>query len=174
MSKDPATSGGWVGIYCASSCPMLILKWTHIEFGGFALSDDQGISVGQKGGDAFSILFQNPDGIFVMEDNWLYGGVDDPIRVSNGKICFMRNTFEKGGLHGGDCLNCKGGTVGDMAYNLYVGMATNGQKASNKGIPAGASQTNYCNLLILKYSKPPLPYKFFVIYISSSYSIIFI
>lgn len=121
---------------------MLILKWTHIEFGGFALSDDQGISVGQKGGDAFSILFQNPDGIFVMEDSWLYGGVDDPIRVSNGKICFMRNTFEKGGLHGGDCLNCKGGTVGDMAYNLYVGMATNGQKASNKGIPAGASQTN--------------------------------
>src|SRR5207244_2356875 len=25
-NKDPAFVGGWAGIYCASSCPMLILK----------------------------------------------------------------------------------------------------------------------------------------------------
>ncbi|HVZ26680.1 MAG TPA: hypothetical protein VG842_11515, partial [Sediminibacterium sp.] len=118
-AKDPAFSGGWAGIYCASSCPMLILKWTHVEFGGNGLSIAQGAFVNQKAGTAFSILFQNPAGIFVMEDSWLYGGVDDPIRISNGKICFMRNTFEKGGISGGDCLNCKGGTVGDMAYNLF-------------------------------------------------------
>jgi len=141
-TKDPAFVGGWAGIYCASTCPMLILKWTHMEFGGSALSISQGTFVNQKSGTAYSILFQNPSGIFVMEDSWLYGGVDDPIRISNGKICFMRNTFEKGGIHGGDCLNCKGGTVGDMAYNLFVGMATNGQKASNKGQPVGAPQTN--------------------------------
>jgi len=54
----------------------------------------------------------------------------------------MRSTFEKGGIKGGDCLNCKGGTVGDMAYNLFVGIATNGQKASNKGQPVGGQQTN--------------------------------
>jgi hypothetical protein len=29
-----------------------------------------------------------------------------------------------------------------MAYNLFVGVATNGQKASNKGQPVGAPQTN--------------------------------
>ncbi len=141
-SKDPAFAGGWPGIYCASSCPMLILKWTHIEFGGAGLSITQGSYVNQSSGTAFSILFQNQTGIFVMEDSWLYGGVDDPIRISNGKICFMRNTFEKGGIKGGDCLNCKGGTVGDMGYNLFVGMATNGQKASNKGQPVGGQQTN--------------------------------
>lgn len=141
-SKDPAFAGGWPGIYCASTCPMLILKWTHVEFGGYGLSSSQASLVNQKAGTAFSILFQNPAGFFVMEDSWLYGGVDDPIRVSNGKIALLRNTFEKGGLNGGDVLNCKGGTVGDMAYNLFVGMATNGQKASNKGQPAGASQTN--------------------------------
>lgn len=141
-TTDPAFAGGWAGIYCASSCPMLILKWTHVEFGGNGLSDVQAALVNQSSGTAFSVLFQNTNGIFVMEDSWLYGGVDDPIRISNGKICFMRNTFEKGGLHGGDCLNCKGGTVGDMAYNLFVGMATNGQKASNKGQPVGADQTN--------------------------------
>jgi len=141
-TTDPAFSGGWPGIYCASTCPMLILKWTHVEFGGSALSIAQGALVNQSSGTAFSILFQNPKGIFVMEDSWLYGGVDDPIRISNGKICFMRSTFEKAGLKGGDCLNCKGGTVGDMAYNLFVGVATNGQKASNKGLPVGAQQTN--------------------------------
>ena len=141
-ATDPAFAGGWAGLYCASTCPMLILKWTHVEFGGAGLSIAQGAIVNQSSGTAFSILFQNKDGIFVMEDSWLYGGVDDPIRISNGKICMMRNTYEKGGLHGGDCLNCKGGTVGDMAYNLFVGIATNGQKASNKGQPVGASQTN--------------------------------
>jgi hypothetical protein len=141
-SHDPAFSGGWAGLYCAPSCPMLILKWTHVEFGGAGLSIAQAALVNQSAGAAYSILFQNPNGIFVMEDSWLYGGVDDPIRISNGKICFMRSTFEKAGFHGGDCLNCKGGTVGDMAYNLFVGIATNGQKASNKGLPVGASQTN--------------------------------
>jgi len=141
-SKDPAFSGGWAGIYCASSCPMLILKWTHVEFGGSGLSISQGAFVNQSSGAAYSILFQNPSGIFIMEDSWLYGGVDDPIRISNGKICFMRSTFEKAGIKGGDCLNCKGGTVGDMAYNLFVGIATNGQKASNKGQPVGGQQTN--------------------------------
>lgn len=141
-ATDPAFSGGWVGIYCDTSCTSLILKWTHIEFGGNSTTDAQAKLVSQKGGNAFSILFQNPNGIFVMEDSWLYGGVDDPIRISSGKISLMRNTFEKGGLKGGDCLNCKGGTLGDMAYNLFVGMATNGQKASNKGIAAGSFQTN--------------------------------
>ena len=141
-SKDPAFAGGWAGIYCSSTCPMLILKWTHVEFGGSGLTNTQGPLVNQSAGTAFSILFQNKDGIVVMEDSWLYGGVDDPVRISNGKISIMRNTFEKGGLHGGDCLNAKGGTVGDMAYNLFVGLATNGQKASNKGQPVGAAQTN--------------------------------
>lgn len=141
-STDPAFTGGWAGIYCGSSCPMLILKWTHMNFGGSGLTNLQAPLVNQSTGTAFSILFQNANGVFVMEDSWLYGGGDDAIRVSSGKICIMRSTFEKTGLHGGDCLNTKGGTVGDMAYNLFVGIATNGQKASNKGQPVGASQTN--------------------------------
>ena len=141
-AKDPAFAGGWTGIYCAATCPMLILKWTHVEFAGAGLTSLQAPLVNQSTGTAFSILFQNANGVFVMEDSWLYGGVDDPIRISNGKIAFIRSTFEKAGIHGGDCLNCKGGTVGDMAYNLFVGVATNGQKASNKGQPVGAPQTN--------------------------------
>lgn len=139
---DPAYSGKWKGIYCDTSCTLLCLKWTHVEFAGASLGAALAPSLGQKAATNFSILFQNPNGYFVMEDSWLYGGVDDPVRISNGKVAFFRNTFEKGGLNGGDFLNAKGGTVGDMAYNLFIGTATSGQKASNKGQPIGAPQTN--------------------------------
>jgi hypothetical protein len=52
----------------------------------------------------------------------------------------MRNTFEKGGLFGGESLNIKSGCVGNYAYNVTIGSATNGPKASNKG--ANTTQTN--------------------------------
>ena len=58
-----------------------------------------------------------------MEDSWVYGGIDDPIRISSGNIAIFRNTEEKGGLNGGDGINVKGGTVGDMAYNFFIGNA---------------------------------------------------
>ena len=45
----------------------------------------------------------------------------------------MRNTFEKGGFTGGESMNIKSGNVGIFAYNLIVGSATNGPKASNNG-----------------------------------------
>ncbi|MFX5751909.1 hypothetical protein ABTE32_21050, partial [Acinetobacter baumannii] len=48
----------------------------------------------------------------------------------------------KCGGTGGDIVNVKGGTVGTMAYNFFIGTAYNGQKASNKGQPVGAPQTN--------------------------------
>src|SRR5258708_35243190 len=73
------------------------------------------------------------NGIFVLEDSWVYGGVDDPIRIQGGRINVMRNTFEKGGLFGGESLNVKSGTIGNYAYNVTIGSATNGPKASNKG-----------------------------------------
>jgi hypothetical protein len=50
--------------------------------------------------------------------------------------------MEKGGLNGGDGFNVKGSTQGDMAYNFFIGNATGGQKASNKGQPTGAPTCN--------------------------------
>lgn len=134
-SVDPAFSGKWCGINCDTSCTLLVLKWTHIEFGGATFGTNNGYLVyGNKAGSkSYTILFQNANGSFVMEDSWLYGSIDDAVRIQSGKIHIMRNTFEKAGYIGGDCLNAKSGTVGDMAYNLFVGTATNGTKASNKG-----------------------------------------
>jgi hypothetical protein len=142
ISSDSAHIGLWRGIMCDTSCPMLILKWTHVDFAGANESVADAKAVGETTGTSFNILFQNPKGIFVMEDSWLYGGTDDGIRISNGRIHLFRNTFEKCGGSGGDILNCKGGTVGTMGYNFFIGTAYNGQKASNKGQGLGAPQTN--------------------------------
>jgi hypothetical protein len=137
---DPAYHGYWKGIIGGHSCALMVMKWTHIDFAGAAYND-AGPAVGQKAGTSFSVLFQNYNGVFVFEDSWIYGATDDAMRISNGKIAVFRNTFEKCGPTGGDCVNVKGGTVGTMAYNFFIGTATNAQKASNKGAPVGAPET---------------------------------
>jgi hypothetical protein len=142
LAQDSAHIGLWKGIIGDTSCTNMILKWTHIDFAGAAYGNVAGPAVGQKATTSFCILFQNPNGNFILEDSWLYGGTDDCIRVSDGKIHVFRNTFEKCGGTGGDIVNVKGGTVGTMAYNFFIGTAYNGQKASNKGQPTGAAQTN--------------------------------
>jgi hypothetical protein len=130
-ATDQAYQGGWGGIYCDTSCHLLVIKWTHIDFGGAALQ-----TVPFKGptvGNAFCMWFGCPTGNFVMEDSWLYGSTDDAVRFYGGHINVMRNTLEKFGGVGGDGFNSKSGTQGNMAYNLFIGGATNGTKASNDG-----------------------------------------
>ncbi|WP_354359566.1 hypothetical protein [Pedobacter sp. UYP30] len=129
---DNAYKGLWTGINCDVTCKLLVLKWTHIEFGGGVYTNPP--VEGTKANDnSFVVLFQNTDGVFVMEDSWVYGSIDDPIRLKGGKFNLMRNTFEKCGFTGGDVMNAKSGSVGNMAYNLVIGAATTGTKASNKG-----------------------------------------
>ncbi len=136
---DPAYKGYWGGILGDLDTKLMVIKWTHVEFGcgKLATSPVAGIS---NGNPAYMISFNNANGVFVLEDSWVYGGVDDPIRIQGGKFNVMRNTFEKGGLFGGESLNIKSGCVGNYAYNLTIGSATNGPKASNKGL--NTTQTN--------------------------------
>lgn len=141
-STDSAHSGGWKGIIGDTSCPLMVIKWTRMNFGGAQYGSVVGPSVNQGSGTSYNVLFQNPNGYFIMEDCWLYGGTDDCMRISDGKIHVFRNTFENNGGSGGDIVNVKGGTVGTMAYNFFIGTAYNGQKASNKGQGVGAPQTN--------------------------------
>ena len=141
LNDDSAHVGKWEGIMCDTSCPLLVLKWTHIDWAGASYNNVDGPAV-HDAGQSFNILFQNPKGYLIMEDSWIYGGTDDCMRISNGKIHVFRNTFEKCGGSGGDCVNSKGGTVGTVAYNFFIGTAYNGQKASNKGQPVGAPETN--------------------------------
>ena len=133
VSSDSAYVGYWTGINCEPSCTLLDLKWTRIEYTGAAFGTSFVPTMYYPKDNSHNIMFFNPDGDFIMEDSWVYGTLIDACRINSGRIHIMRNTFEKCGITVGEGLNAKSGTVGDMAYNLFVGVATNGTKASNKG-----------------------------------------
>ncbi len=137
---DPALKGKWTGIIGGPTCSYMVLKWTRVELGGAAISAAMKSFTG--GSSPYPLYFANPAGIFVLEDSWVYGSTDDPFRINGGKISVMRNTFEKCGYTGGEAMNAKAGTIGDFAYNLCVGMATNGPKISNINVAVGFPSSN--------------------------------
>jgi len=137
-ATDPAFVGKWSGIIGAADCNKIILKWTHIEFAGGKTSGD----IAVISASPYPIYFQNPYGSLVLEDSWIYGSVDDAIRTLGGKIEMFRNTFEKCGYTGGEALNAKAGTIGDFAYNVCIGIATNGPKNSNISAIPGVPESN--------------------------------
>lgn len=130
-TSDSAYAGGWSGIYCDKTCPLLVIKWTHLDFAGAGLQTIP--FTGPSVGDQYCIYFGNPGGNFILEDSWIYGTPDDAVRFYGGHVNIMRNTLEKCGGTGGDGFNAKGGTQGNMAYNLIIGGATNGTKSANDG-----------------------------------------
>jgi hypothetical protein len=145
---DPALklthSKAWSGIQCDTSATLLILKWTHIEFvGNVAGAANATLFEGAYAAadNLFTVLFQNPKGNLIIEDCWIYGTSTDALRCKRGKVHIMRNTVEKMAHDDGDAFNVKGGTVGDMAYNLFIGTAKGGTKAANAGQLAGTSAT---------------------------------
>jgi hypothetical protein len=139
-NTDPALQGKWTGIIGATNCKLMVIKWAHIEFGGATISD--AMKTFTSATSPYPLYFANPAGIFVLEDSWIYGSVDDPWRINGGKIAVMRNTFEKCGYTGGEAMNAKAGTIGDFAYNLMIGMATNGPKLSNINVAVGFPGSN--------------------------------
>jgi hypothetical protein len=139
-NNDPALKGKWTGVIGATTCPLMVFKWTRVEFGGAAISSAMKSFTG--GSSPYPLYFANPNGTFVLEDSWVYGSVDDPWRINGGKIHVMRNTFEKCGYTGGEAMNAKAGTIGDFAYNLCIGMATNGPKLSNINVLPGVPGSN--------------------------------
>jgi hypothetical protein len=156
-SKDSAFNGIWKGVIGDTSCKYLIFKWTHLEYCG-ALAGANGSNAYSFAGlkttdNSYAIFASNGNGYMVFEDSWIYGTVDDAIRIGgNGSnIAILRSTFEKCGKAGGDVLNIKAGGVGDMAYNFFIGNATNSLKAANSGAGPGIENCNvnvYNNTLI--------------------------
>jgi hypothetical protein len=150
LGQDSAYVGGWGGIYASGTSKFVILKWTHLDFGGAALKalpfpNSNSLKVGAQ----FILYFMNPQGLFIMEDSWIYGSPDDATRFYGGTYNIMRNTMEKCGSDGGDGFNAKGSAVGNMAYNLIIGGATNGTKTASDGTTAGECQfTMYNNTYI--------------------------
>ena len=131
----------WAGIQCDTSAKLVDIKWTHLDFAGGSADANNPPNGYTSGADLFVILFQNANGYLILEDSWVYGSTTDAVRMLGGKFHIMRNTAEKIAYNDGDCFNMKNSSVGDMAYNLIVGTAKGGTKASNKGT-YGTTQTN--------------------------------
>jgi len=145
-SKDPAftSTSRWLGINGDVSCNLMVFKWTHVDFTGAEFGATPPISALSPSSPSYAIFYQNADlkGQFILEDSWVYGSGVDAVRVQGGNINVMRNTFEKCGYTGGNAINVQGGTLGNIAYNVVIGAATNGINVSNANAPAGGPETN--------------------------------
>lgn len=128
-----AGKGYWGGIQCGATSGDLILKWTHFEFAGGAAGAGADLNVFAPGDPRNNLSYTNINGNVIIEDCWFFGSQDDGLRILHGKVSLMRNTFEDCGTTGGEAVNMKNGVVGDVAYNLVIGAATNAFKISNSG-----------------------------------------
>jgi hypothetical protein len=141
-TRANAFKGFWGGIQGGTSGGDIIIKWTKMEYAGGPAGPANDPAVYTAGVPRYTIVYANIAGKFILEDSWIGNSKDDGIRVISGKISVMRNTFECNGESGGEGLNLKSGTVGDIGYNFFIGSATNALKVSNSG--GTTIQTNVC------------------------------
>ena len=117
--------GKWRGIL-GDSMSLISLKWTTIEYSGSP--DPTGHtnrSLQIKANAANTSLL-------IMEDCILRNTADDGIQMYGGNISILRNTFKNVGQPGGDPLNFKQGTQGEIAYNLVWNSGGNCVKINSK------------------------------------------
>ena len=138
-------AGLWGGIQCTEKANLVCLKWTRLEY----LGGEGGPGTPRAGRIRYGLWTLSSDTEVVIEDCHFYGAKDDVYRPVGGKINLVRNTFEFCGETGGDGLNVKAGTVGNIAYNVFYGSATNAFKPSNEGDGTVQSHINVYNNTIL-------------------------
>jgi hypothetical protein len=129
-------SGLWGGIQASETAKAMVLKWTRMEYVG----GEAGPGTPRAGSIRYGLWTLSDQTEVVIEDSWFFGAKDDFFRPVGGKLNIVRNTFEYMGEDGGDIINVKGGTVGNIAYNVVIGAATNAFKPSDDG--ASTIQTN--------------------------------
>jgi hypothetical protein len=130
----------WGGIAAGKSSGDVIIKWTHL----FSAGGSAGTSIEYaSGAGRFMVKFINPTANLILEDSWFRGCFDDCVRTNGGHLSIMRNTFEFDGGQGGEAINIKGSCIGDIAYNMVCGNATNGWKLAYPTV--GTYELN-CNM----------------------------
>ena len=147
--QDPAYKGLWGGFQGDSTTSFMIFKYTHIEFNGgiYGTAQTDGTV---NGGYSPSIGAYNINGFLDVEDSWFYGCIDGKaaISVQGGNYNIMRNTFEKVGIVGSECVVINSGTTGNVAYNLIMGGCSNGVKIWSKGTTYQDSACVYNNTIL--------------------------
>lgn len=126
---DNVFAGLWGGIQCSATADAVVLKWTRMEY----LGGEGGPGTPRAGSIRYGIWTLSDQTEVVLENNWFYGSKDDFYRPVGGKLNIVGNVFEMCGEDGGDIINVKGGTVGNIAFNVAIGSATNAFKPSDDG-----------------------------------------
>lgn len=133
---ENAFKGYWGGIQCTQDAQEVVLLYTDVEYTGApaeAGSPAVAADIYAEGDPRFGFMYGNTDGKLVMEHCTIKYSVDDAMRVLGGHILLAYNKYIYNGSTGGEAINIKSGTTGDMAYNFVYGCATNGYKWSNSG-----------------------------------------
>jgi hypothetical protein len=129
-------AGLWGGIQGSATTKAIVLKHVRMEYTGAIGGEGNA----RAGSIRYGLWTRSDETEVVIEDSWFYGSKDDFFRPVGGKLNIVRNVFEYMGEDGGDIINVKGGTRGNVAYNLVIGAATNAFKPSDDG--ASTIQTN--------------------------------
>ncbi|TVR86883.1 MAG: hypothetical protein EA411_09145 [Saprospirales bacterium] len=136
--------GGFIGLVGAQD---IVIKWTHMEYFGGRMRGTS--SVYDEGETIYGFYTEDESTRLIIEDSWFRYFLDDAIRPEGGKIAILRNTFEGIGGVEGEALNAKSGTVGVFAYNMMIGIATNGPKTgSGGGLPTQSIIDVYNNTIV--------------------------
>ncbi|WP_044207046.1 hypothetical protein [Flammeovirga sp. OC4] len=134
----------WGGFICTSTAKTFVLDHVVMEFANGILTDEH-ISIQRElgfevGDPSYGFYSENSETKVVVHNSTIAYMVDDAFRPEGGQVSFYNNVFAFIGATGGEALNIKAGTTGDIAYNLFYHIATNGPKWSNKN--GAAVQTN--------------------------------
>lgn len=140
---DNAYEGKWGGIQASSTTDYLIMQHCIVEFTG-GPADGNRPDIYDAGEPRYAIHFGNPSGTMIFDKCTLRHIADDGIRPQGGgRFAFTNSVFYNIGETGGEGINFKDGSVGDVCYNLFYGVATNGSKPAGGG--DGVPQTNINN-----------------------------
>lgn len=137
--------GLWCGFQARPTAKALVLKWCKASYVG----GQGGAGTPRAGKGTYGFASLDPNTEIIVQDCHLSGAVDDWFRPNGGKINIVRNVFEFSGETGGDGLNIKGGVVGNIAFNVFIGGATNAYKISNEGSSTVQTNVNVYNNIAL-------------------------
>ena len=138
-------AGLWGGVQATTTCSEMVLQYTNINYCGAPAGSSNGSVLAgaySEGTSRYGLLFSNNSGKLVIQNSKIAYTKDDGMRVLGGTILISNNVFESCGSTGGESVNIKSGTTGDVAYNVLYSSATNGFKISNVSGSAPTPQTN--------------------------------
>lgn len=149
VSTTKPFPGLWGSIVCDTTCTELLMLHTNIKYYGAATTNNSPsvllhLYKNAAGQTEPYLNFRNHNnGKMVVEYCTFSNGMDDGTYIEGGNVIYAYNTTYQNGSTGGDAVDIKAGTIGDLSYNLFYSQNTSGFKVSNTG-----SRSPQCNVVM--------------------------